>query len=202
MKDMDLKITINKKVIVAFFGKSGSGKDSIVRYLSQLYPESNKIIPFTTRPRRSYEVEGKDYFFTTEANFCKMVKEKKMVGISLFNKNWHYGANIDTIANDKINYGIFNIAAIEQMKSDARLLIIPVEVVADDKRRLMRALEREEKPDCYEICRRYLSDYSDYQEIPFSYLIIENNIENNLPKAALKELWTTVNNLQTLDFII
>ena len=47
-----------KTKIIAIFGKSGAGKDALQKFLIKLYPDFNKIISFTTRPKRDNEVEG------------------------------------------------------------------------------------------------------------------------------------------------
>jgi hypothetical protein len=36
-----------------------------------------------------------------------------------------------------------------------------------DKVRLMRSLQREERPDCHEICRRFLADENDFFDLDF-----------------------------------
>ena len=50
---------------VAVTGKSGSGKDSVyTRILEET--NLNPIIPYTTRPRRPFEENGKDYHFVSD----------------------------------------------------------------------------------------------------------------------------------------
>lgn len=56
------------KVIIVS-APSGTGKTSLVRYLLQEIPELTFSISATTRPKRDYEVDGKDYYFITEEEF-------------------------------------------------------------------------------------------------------------------------------------
>ena len=196
MNDTDLKK--NKKVILAFFGESGVGKDKIIEYLSLKHPEGHRIIPCTTRPKRDYEDYDKDYHFLTEAGF----KNTSMLEFTTF-RNWKYGTKAEDIEENIINYGIFNIGAINQLRDfHDSIIVIPVRVEAEGRTRLMRALEREARPDCYEICRRYLADSEDYKDIPFKYISLKNNINNQLPEWEIEALWATVINLQALDFIL
>lgn len=54
---------------------SGAGKTTIARKLLQHDPEIRMSVSVTTRPMRPGEVEGKDYFFTSQAEFDRMVAE-------------------------------------------------------------------------------------------------------------------------------
>lgn len=59
-----------KKKVVVITGASGSGKSTLAQKLAEdlgIKP----IITHTTRPPRSYEQDGKDYYFETEESFFK-----------------------------------------------------------------------------------------------------------------------------------
>ena len=56
--------------------------------------------------------------------------------------------------------------------------MIPIYIKASDKARLTRCLTREDNPNCQEICRRFIADKKDFQNIDFNFDIVENkNIE-------------------------
>ena len=53
--------------IFYFMGKSSTGKDTIYRQiLSDNKLKLRKIVPYTTRPIRANEEEGREYHFITE----------------------------------------------------------------------------------------------------------------------------------------
>jgi len=64
---------------------------------------------------------------------------------------------------------VFNIQGIEYLLKDNRLEVFPIFVACEDKLRLQRCLDREVNPDCEEICRRFLTDMQDFENIPFEY---------------------------------
>ncbi|MCI5836886.1 MAG: guanylate kinase [Veillonellaceae bacterium] len=71
-------MTVRKKdegVLLVVSGPSGAGKGTICNALRQLHPEIRYSISVTTRPQRVGEVDGVNYFFTTEENFRKMLAE-------------------------------------------------------------------------------------------------------------------------------
>ena len=158
--------------IIAFFGPSSSGKDTLAKILSKR-SDVNEIISCTTRPKRDYEKEGIDYYFISTAEFGEKVINGTMLEATSF-RDWFYGTPLESLKEDKINIGVFNKQGIECLLSDNRLEIIPVYIACEDKKRLMRSLERETNPDCEEICRRFLADKKDFESIDFEYLTFYN----------------------------
>ena len=163
--------------VYALIGKSASGKDTIVQ---ELLKRTNNIfhgvVSHTTRPKRDYEIDKKDYYFVTEEEISKLCEEDKMLEISCFN-NWLYGTCIESFDKEKINLGVFNIQGICSLleREDIDLRIFYVQ--ASDKVRLMRQLSREENPNIEEIIRRYKTDNLDFKDynINFLFTAIENN---------------------------
>ena len=157
---------MEKKIkILALFGKSASGKDSIQKWIVSNYPQlTNKIVSCTTRPPRSGEQDGVDYFFLSDEEFAKKVLDGSMLEATSF-REWFYGTALDQLNPDKINVGVFNITGVECILDDSRLDVVPVWIHASDKTRLRRSLDREDNPDCKEICRRFLADEKDFDEM-------------------------------------
>jgi guanylate kinase len=61
-------------------GPSGVGKGTVVRQVRSLVPERLLLsVSATTRPPRSGEVDGTDYFFVDDAGFDRMVDDGEML---------------------------------------------------------------------------------------------------------------------------
>jgi len=67
-------------------GPSGVGKTTICRILKERLPELTKFVTTTTRPPRPGEVNGRDYYFVTEAQFKKDIANNEF-----FEWDHHYG---------------------------------------------------------------------------------------------------------------
>lgn len=175
----------HKIKILALFGESGTGKSTIQRWIVQNIDHTNKIVPYTTRPKREYEVEGEDYFFVTPEQFEKTLLEGEMIEATSFN-DWFYGTPFCTLERNKINIGVFNITGIEDLLTYHRFNVLPVRVLVDEKMCLLRALNREAHPNCHEICRRFLADQKDFIDIPFEYAAFDNSNEDEIYNALVK----------------
>ena len=184
---------MNKYKILALFGPSGSGKDTIAKYIVEHYPsQTSTIVSCTTRPKRDYEKNKVDYYFLTNEEFTSYVLNGEMLEATEF-RHWFYGTPLWALSTDTINIGVFNPEGIEILLDDPRIDLIPVEVLASDKIRLIRSLNREKNPDCAEICRRYLADEKDFSEIKFFSLVYDNNGD----KCTLDELIAQTDFLKT-----
>lgn len=180
--------------VIALIGKAGAGKDTILKYIKYNNIASkyiNIIISCTTRPKRDYEVDGKDYYFLTHEEFSKKLIEDEILEAAFFNE-WCYGTPIEALREDKVNIGVFNPAGIEALKTHKNMIDLEVFYIdAIDKVRLIRQLEREQKPDIEEIYRRYKADFEDFYDLDFDYTLLINNKEEDIMGCA-HTIFTTI----------
>jgi guanylate kinase len=175
------------KRVIAICGKSGSGKDTIVKEILKRYPNLFKpIVSYTTRPRRENEKEGIDYYFITKSEMANKIVNNEMLEVSEFN-NWFYGTAINSLSDDCINIGVYNLDGLEylcQNEQDIDNLIFYINT--SDKTRLIRSLNREEHPDVDEIVRRYGTDKNDFNSFDVREcdgIELQNEKEEDLDKC-------------------
>ena len=65
--------------IIIFSAPSGAGKTTIVSRLLAKHPSLQFSISATTRPRRHYEVDGKDYYFLSTETFQQHIAQQDFV---------------------------------------------------------------------------------------------------------------------------
>lgn len=152
------------KIIVCLVGKSAAGKDSIAYLLSQQQGWNN-VVSCTTRPKRDYEIEGKNYHFLTNEEFAQKVLNGDMIEATFFN-DWHYGTTKSALI-DGVNVGVWNPEGYdclrETVKFDNDVLLLAYYIKCRDKTRLLRSLNREKDPDVHEIVRRFQADEEDFE---------------------------------------
>lgn len=183
--------------IVCLIGESGSGKDSIFKEVlssAKKYKINiNPIINCTTRPKRDNEKENVDYYFLTLEQFTDKLLKNELLEATSFN-DWFYGTEFSALKEDQVNIGIFNPDAIYNIKethNNINLWVYYLEV--SGKERLIRQLNREEKPNIDEIIRRYQADELDFHFLDFHYNILSNeNFEDReeAVKIILNDIYT------------
>lgn len=72
---MAKKVKRKRGLLVVVSGPSGVGKSTVVRKLLKLDKNLKLSISATTRPPRPGETDGEHYYFITQADFDKRVKE-------------------------------------------------------------------------------------------------------------------------------
>ena len=113
-----------KKIkIIALFGPAGAGKDALQEIMVEEFGWHG-IISHTTRPMRDNEKEGIAYHFIDIRKFNDMINKKKFLEYTEFN-NWFYGTSIDSLSEDEINIGVFNIDGIKALLADSRVEVTP-----------------------------------------------------------------------------
>ena len=189
---------MNKYKIVALFGKAGAGKDYIQKQIMQTDFGKNylsEIISCTTRLPREDEIDGVHYHFIP--SFMDFLK-KDLIEFTCF-QDWWYGTSINDLNKNKINIGVFNIDGISKIINteyqNSRIDCLPIRIHCYDKLRLIRQLNRENNPNCLEICRRFQADYKDFSNIPFEYKGIINDTNEVIPilkeiEEIIKDKWS------------
>lgn len=175
--------------IFYIMGKSASGKDHV--YEALLGDETLKLSPlilYTTRPIRSGETHGKEYFFVNEAKLDEMREAGKIIEERAYNTVhgiWHYfTADDGQLKLDSQDYlGIGTLESYRKLREHfGKACLVPVYVEVEDGIRLFRALTRERKqetPKYAEMCRRFLADAEDFSEDEIAKSQITRRFENN-----------------------
>ena len=66
-----------KNIMVILSSPSGVGKTTITKKIQQKYNTFKISVSHTTRKPRSNEVDGVDYFFTSEKNFRNLIEKNE-----------------------------------------------------------------------------------------------------------------------------
>lgn len=138
-------------MILILCGKSASGKDTILNDFIQ-DGFVHKIISYTTRPKRTGEVNGVDYNFVTERQFIDMLNEGLFFETRSYNtlqngysNTWYYGSKkIDMDMKSKIHYGaIMDMNGVRDYVNEyGKENVFVVYVDVPDELRKQRCVER------------------------------------------------------------
>lgn len=168
-------------MILGICGKSGSGKDTLIKMIKDRNRDVYRMVKASDRPPRKYEKNGQDYWYFTKEDFKEAERTGSFITVQSFK-----------VANGETwDYGIFQNDIEECLDSDCLCLITltPYEVealykklnknqldrlyilylnITDDIRR-KRLLERGD--DIAEINRRIDADNADFDNPIFLSMI-------------------------------
>ena len=158
--------------IYCVMGKSSSGKDSIYHEIMEKGALGLKpIIPYTTRPIRDGEQDGREYHFCTEDTVQRRQDAGRIMELRAYNTVygvWKYF----TVDDERIDLSKNNYLYIVTLEGYTKIReyfgadrVVPIYIEVEDGERLMRAIAREQKQDVpkyEEMCRRFLADSADF----------------------------------------
>ena len=160
--------------IYCMMGKSSSGKDTIYKMLLEDEELAlRKVVPYTTRPMRSGETDGVEYYFCDEIRLAELQDAGLVVELRSYHTVhgiWNYFTAKDHQLEDE-NQDYLMIGTLESYLKIRDYFgmerVIPIYIEVEDGIRLQRALDRErgqQEPKYEEMCRRFLADAADFSE--------------------------------------
>lgn len=175
--------------IYCVMGKSSSGKDSIYHEIMEKGALGLKpIIPYTTRPIRDGEQDGREYHFCTEDTVQRLQDAGRIMELRAYNTVygvWKYF----TVDDERIDLSKNNYLYIVTLEGYTKIReyfgadrVVPIYIEVEDGERLMRAIVREQKQDVpkyEEMCRRFLADSADFSEEKLVEAGIVRRFQNN-----------------------
>ena len=195
--------------IFCVIGKSASGKDSLYKAILERQPVPLKTITtYTTRPIRSYEKNGVEYYFTTVEEFENIRENGKVIEFRCYNTvfgDWYYFTADDGQIDSEHDY--LTIMTLEGYASLRKYFgnerIVPIYINVEDGLRLERALARErgqEHPAYAEMCRRFLADSEDFSEDNLRAQNITRYFENIDFDDCLSEICQYISDVKNSEF--
>ena len=192
--------------IYCVMGKSSSGKDSIYHEIMEKGALGLKpIIPYTTRPIRDGEQDGREYHFCTEDTVQRLQDAGRIMELRAYNTVygvWKYF----TVDDERIDLSKNNYLYIVTLEGYTKIReyfgadrVVPIYIEVEDGERLMRAIAREQKQDVpkyEEMCRRFLADQNDFSEENILKAGIWKRFRNHNLDECVKEIVNYIKSVQ------
>ena len=169
-----------KNLLVILSSPSGVGKTTLTKKIQQKYSSFKISVSYTTRPPRSNEVEGVDYFFISKDKFKEFIRENKFYEYAKIFENY-YGTlkrNVDEIL--KNNDLIFDIdwQGTKQLSRFKNLNLIKIYLTTENKEELKKRLIKRDQNSPDEIEKRFNSFEEDIKHWnDYDYVLINKNLD-------------------------
>lgn len=192
--------------IFILMGKSASGKDTLYQMLlADQTLQLKQVVPYTTRPIRSGETQGREYHFVKETELIKFQQANKVIehrAYKTIHGLWHYFTADDGQINLSGNHHYLMIDTlagyIQLVQYFGVAQVVPLYIEVEDGLRLFRALERErtqKEPKYAELCRRFLADSEDFSEENLAAAGIKKHFINAELTQCFQELANVISQI-------
>ncbi len=183
----------NKNIMVILSSPSGVGKTTICRKILQKYKTFRLSISLTTRPPRTNEVDGVDYYFITKEKFKELINKKALYEYAKIFENY-YGTlkeNVDQII--KKNDIIFDIdwQGTKQLSKYSYLKLIKIFLITENKKEIKKRLIERNQNTEKEVQKRFKSFDNDVKHWnDYDYIVINKDLNvcfNQIEKIIFNE---------------
>jgi guanylate kinase len=114
-----------KQPFFVIIGPSGSGKTKVSE---AVFPAKTKVISHTTRPKRTGEIEGKDYYFNTQAQFEALIKQQALAEYDYY-QGHYYGVAIADLrekTSEHYAYDVLTLKGFQAIRTLFGAKVIPI----------------------------------------------------------------------------
>ena len=170
----------NENIMVILSSPSGVGKTTLTKKIQQKYHTFKISVSLTTRPPRSNEVDGVDYYFVTKAEFKKMIKNNKFYEYAKIFENYYGTLKKEVDETIKKNDLIFDIdwQGTKQLSKFKNLKLIKIYLITNNKEELKKRLIKRNQNTFKEIDKRFNAFDEDIKHWnDYDYIIINKNLE-------------------------
>ncbi len=188
-------------IIVVLSSPSGAGKTTLVKKIA----EENKFkisISYTTRKPRTNEVNGKDYFFTSEEEFKKLIKNKDFLEYAKVFGNYYGSSKNQVYENLKKGKNvIFDIdwQGTEQIKMQKlNYKLITFFILPPSKSELFNRLKNRDMKDKNIVEKRMKQFNEDIKKWEnYDFVVINDDLEKCY-KEIIRFIDQKINNLDII----
>ena len=159
---------------------SGVGKTTLTKKIQQKYQSFKISVSHTTRPPRSNEVDGVDYFFVSKDEFKNLIKEEKFYEYAKIFDNY-YGTLKESVDKAILNNDIiFDIdwQGTKQLSKFTNLKLVKIYLITDNKEELKKRLIKRNQNTEQEVNNRFNAFDEDVKHWhDYDYIVINKNLE-------------------------
>jgi guanylate kinase len=173
---------MRRGMMVVLSSPSGAGKTTLARRLLEADKKVEMSVSVTTRPRRSSEIDGRDYYFVTEEEYRRMVKRGELLEHARVFDNW-YGTPREPVeaALAKGRDVLFDIdwQGAKQLHKAAKEDLVRIFVLPPSLEELEKRLMRRAEDPANVVAERMakaVGEMSHWRE--YDYIIVNDDIEN------------------------
>ena len=170
----------SKNFCIVLSSPSGAGKTSISKKLLRKDKKLALSISCTTRPRRTGEVNKKDYIFISEEDFKKQIKKGKFIE-QAFVFGYRYGTLIHTVSNLFKNKKdvLFDIdwQGFQQLKQSG-MNVVGIFILPPNKKELIRRLKKRGRDTSEEMEKRMSLAQDEISHFPeYDYVVVNDSLD-------------------------
>jgi guanylate kinase len=181
----DFKILDSQPLLIVISGPSGAGKDTVMQCMKDRGMPFHFVVTATTRPRRSNEVNGKDYFFVGKEEFARMIEEDELIEYAVVYGD--YKGIPKQQVREALSSGKDVLMRVDVQGAETVRKLVPnailIFMTVDNEQELERRLRERKTETAEELALRIATARKELQRVEsFDYVVV--NADDHLDQAV------------------
>ena len=173
--------------LIIISGTTCAGKGTVIKKLLEKRNDVALSISYTSRSKRTNEIEGKDYFFVTKDEFEEKIKNEDFLEYAEVQYGAYYGTPkvevlkiLDSGKDCILEIDVQGAKQVKEMYPQAILIFIMAPSMSDVKARIKaRGMENNEQ-----IIERFKVAYNEINEINnYNYVVVNDDLDEAVKKV-------------------
>ena len=181
----DFKILDPQPLLIVISGPSGAGKDTVMQCMKERGMPFHFVVTATTRPRRTNEVNGKDYYFVSKEEFARMIEEDELIEYAVVYGD--YKGIPKQQVREALSSGKDVVMRVDVQGAETVRKLVPnailIFMTVDNEQELERRLRERKTETAEELALRIATARKELQRVDaFDYVVV--NADDHLDQAV------------------
>ena len=173
--------------LIIISGTTCAGKGTVINKLIERNKNLQLSISYTSRPKREGEIEGKDYYFVTQDEFEKKIKQDDFLEYAKVHYGAYYGTPKKEIEN-LLAAGKDVILEIDLQGAQQVIDLFPetilIFILAPSMEIVKERIKARGTENSEQIIKRFEKAYREINEInKYNYVVVNDILENAVQKV-------------------
>ncbi len=173
--------------LIIISGTTCAGKGTVIQELLNRNSNLSLSVSYTSRNKRDGEIDGKDYYFISKAQFEEKIKNDEMLEYEIVHQEHYYGTPkkevkelLDTGKDVILEIDVKGAQHIKEMFPETVLIFI----LAPSMEIVKERIKKRGKENNEQIIKRFQTAYQEINEIPkYNYVVVNEVLEEAVKKV-------------------